>query len=48
MSVQKITVEGTAKGYDIKTNTMDASHSPFYSKQNELSAAIRRAAGEEY
>jgi pimeloyl-ACP methyl ester carboxylesterase len=46
MSVQKMMVENTAKGCDIMTSTVDASHSPFYSKPDDLSAAIRRAAGE--
>lgn len=46
MSVQKMMVESTAGGYDVKTDTVDASHSPFYSKPDELSTAIRRAAGE--
>ncbi|GLI81850.1 hypothetical protein PoHVEF18_010242 [Penicillium ochrochloron] len=46
ISVQKMMVEGTAKGYAIKTEDLDASHSPFFSKPDDLSAAIRRAAGE--
>lgn len=39
-------VEETAKGYGVRTETVDASHSPFYSQPDQLTAAIRRAAGE--
>ncbi|KAJ5800632.1 uncharacterized protein N7518_002700 [Penicillium psychrosexuale] len=46
IEIQKGMVEGTAGGYDIKTETVDASHSPFLSKPDEVTAAIRRAAGE--
>jgi pimeloyl-ACP methyl ester carboxylesterase len=47
LTVQMMMVEETAKGYGMKTETVDASHSPFYSKPGELTAAIRRAAGED-
>lgn len=43
---QKVMVEEFAKGVNIKTETLDASHSPFWSKPDETAAAIRRAAGE--
>lgn len=43
---QKVMVEQFAKGYDVKTETLDASHSPFWSQPKEVAAAIRRAAGE--
>ncbi|KAJ6115264.1 hypothetical protein N7486_001042 [Penicillium sp. IBT 16267x] len=36
----------TAKGFWMRTETVDASHSPFFSRPDELTAAIRRAAGE--
>ena len=39
-------LEETAKGTDIKTETVDASHSPFMSMPKETTDAIRRAAGE--
>lgn len=45
-AVQKMMVEGTAKGSGMRTETVDASHSPFISQPDELAAAIRRAAGE--
>ena len=44
--VQKMMVEQFAQGVDIKTETLDASHSPFLSQPEETAAAIRRAAGE--
>ncbi|PYI21098.1 alpha/beta-hydrolase [Aspergillus violaceofuscus CBS 115571] len=47
IAVQRMMVEGTAKGYGFETETLDASHSPFYSQPEGLSAAIRRAAGED-
>ncbi|KAJ5771855.1 hypothetical protein N7520_002384 [Penicillium odoratum] len=47
IAVQKMMVEETAKGFPINTETVDASHSPFISKPDELAAAIRRAAGED-
>lgn len=47
LSVQKSMVEETAKGCGIRTETVDASHSPFISKPEETALAIRRAAGEE-
>ncbi|KAJ5970115.1 uncharacterized protein N7479_000033 [Penicillium vulpinum] len=46
LAVQKAMVEGTAKGTGMKTESVDASHSPFISKPDEVTAAIRRAAGE--
>ena len=46
IEIQKAMVEGTASGTGIKTETVDASHSPFLSKPDEVTAAIRRAAGE--
>ncbi|KAJ5640035.1 uncharacterized protein N7484_007897 [Penicillium longicatenatum] len=46
LTVQKMMVEGTAKGFGMRTETVDASHSPFISQPDELTAAIRRAAGE--
>lgn len=42
--VQKM-MEETAKGYPIRTETVDAPHSPFFSVPAGLTAAIRRAAG---
>ncbi|KAF7524878.1 hypothetical protein PCG10_005461 [Penicillium crustosum] len=44
--VQQAMVEGTANGTGMKTESVDASHSPFLSKPDEVTAAIRRAAGE--
>ena len=44
--VQKNLVENVAKGYNFKTESVDASHSPFISVPDETAAAIRRAAGE--
>jgi pimeloyl-ACP methyl ester carboxylesterase len=46
LAVQKMMVEDTARGFGIKTETVDASHNPFISQPDELTAAIRRAAGE--
>ncbi|KAJ5537739.1 hypothetical protein N7494_007218 [Penicillium frequentans] len=46
LAVQKMMVEGTAKGFGMGTETVDASHSPFISQPDELTSAIRRAAGE--
>ncbi|KAJ5798416.1 uncharacterized protein N7503_007712 [Penicillium pulvis] len=46
LAVQKMMVEGTAKGSGMRTETVNASHSPFISQPDELTAAIRRAAGE--
>ncbi|KAJ5949976.1 hypothetical protein N7454_001560 [Penicillium verhagenii] len=48
LPVQKMMVEGTADGFGMKTETLDASHSPFISQPDGLTAAIRRAAGEEF
>lgn len=47
VSVQKMMVEETAKGYIMATEMVDASHSPFISKPDEVTASIRRAAGED-
>jgi pimeloyl-ACP methyl ester carboxylesterase len=47
LAVQRMMVEETAKGVEMKTETVDASHSPFISQPAELAAAIRRAAGED-
>lgn len=46
MAVQRMMVEQIAKGYEIRTETVDASHSPFLSRPVEMALAIRRAAGE--
>lgn len=47
LTVQMMMVEETAKGFGINTETVDASHSPFYSKPDEVTAAILRAAGDD-
>ncbi|PWY71011.1 alpha/beta-hydrolase [Aspergillus heteromorphus CBS 117.55] len=44
MAVQRMMVEETAKGYDMRTETLDASHSPFFSMPVDMAEAIRRAA----
>lgn len=44
MFVQKMMVEETAKGSGMRTETIDASHSPFHSMPDETAAAIQRAA----
>lgn len=41
--VQKMMVEEFAKGVDIRTETLDASHSPFLSRVDETAASILRA-----
>lgn len=46
IEVQKIMVEEFGKDVKIRTETIDASHSPFFSRPAETAAAIRRAAGE--
>ena len=46
LPIQKMMVEGTAKGTGMRTESVDASHSPTLSKPDEVAAAIRRAAGE--
>lgn len=46
LEIQKLLVEETAKGYGFNTESVDASHSPFQSKPDEVADAIRRAAGE--
>jgi pimeloyl-ACP methyl ester carboxylesterase len=48
LAVQKMMVEGTGQGSGMRTETVDASHSPFFSKPDEVTAAIRRAAGENF
>ncbi|GKZ24997.1 hypothetical protein AbraIFM66951_000458 [Aspergillus brasiliensis] len=47
LPLQRTMVEDWAAGYPIRTEFLDASHSPFFSMPNEVTAAIRRAAGEE-
>lgn len=44
IQVQKMMVEDWAKGVGIRTETVDASHSPFFSKPIETAMAIQRAA----
>ena len=44
--VQQGMVEGTANGTGMRTESVHASHSPFLGKPEEVTAAIRRAAGE--
>jgi pimeloyl-ACP methyl ester carboxylesterase len=46
LAVQKQMVEETAKGTGMKTELVDASHSPFISQPEALARTIRRAAGE--
>ncbi|KAL2820471.1 alpha/beta-hydrolase [Aspergillus cavernicola] len=46
IEVQRMMVEEVAKGVAIRTETVDSSHSPFYSVPGEVVRAIRRAAGE--
>ncbi|RAL13080.1 alpha/beta hydrolase [Aspergillus homomorphus CBS 101889] len=45
LSVQRRMVEETARGCAIRTETLDAAHSPFLSVPGEVADAIRRAAG---
>lgn len=45
--VQKMMVEEGAKGFGIRTETAEVSHSPFYSKPEVMVDVIRRAAGED-
>ncbi|PYI10968.1 alpha/beta-hydrolase [Aspergillus sclerotiicarbonarius CBS 121057] len=47
LAVQRMMVEELAAGYPIRTEFVDASHSPFFSKPTEVALALRRAAGEE-
>ena len=42
--VQKMMVEEVAKGVDIYTDVVDASHSPFYTAPSHVVAAIEKAA----
>lgn len=44
MFVQEMMVKETARGYEIRTQTVDAGHSPFHIKSQECADAIRRAA----
>lgn len=44
--VQRNMVENTAAGYPIRTETVDASHSPFFSMPDEVADAIRRVVAE--
>ncbi|KKK14460.1 hypothetical protein P175DRAFT_0551483 [Aspergillus ochraceoroseus IBT 24754] len=46
ISAQRMMVEETGKGFGIMTETVDASHSPFYTVPSQMAGAIRRAAGE--
>lgn len=46
LSIQKTMVEKTAKWTRMRTDSVDASHSPFLSKPEEVTLAIRRAVGE--
>ncbi|KAJ5378520.1 alpha/beta-hydrolase [Penicillium cosmopolitanum] len=46
IGVQRLLVEGTAQGYAIRTESLEASHSPFYSQPDGMTAAIQRAAGD--
>ncbi|KAL2800571.1 Alpha/beta hydrolase fold-1 [Aspergillus keveii] len=46
MRVQRMLVQEFARGAGIRTETVNASHSPFYSVPGEVVKAIRRAAGE--
>lgn len=46
LEIQKLMVEGTAKGIPINVEYVDAGHSPFMGKPQETADAIRRAAGE--
>lgn len=45
-AIQKKMVEGTAKGINVDTEVIEASHSPFYSEPEMLAKAIRISAGE--
>jgi hypothetical protein len=47
IAIQRIMVEETAKGTEMRTDLVDASHSPFLSKPDEVAVAIRRAVGED-
>ncbi|KAF2483976.1 Alpha/beta hydrolase fold-1 [Neohortaea acidophila] len=42
LHIQKMMVEEVGKGYDIRTETLDASHSPFLSVPKETAAAIAK------
>jgi pimeloyl-ACP methyl ester carboxylesterase len=42
ISVQRSMVENTAGGYPIRKETVDASHSPFFSVPDQVADAIRR------
>ncbi|KAL4868411.1 hypothetical protein BDV12DRAFT_185933 [Aspergillus spectabilis] len=47
IAVQKMMVEEVAKEFPIWTETLNASHSPFYSVPDDVAFAIKRAAGED-
>ena len=44
IEIQKMMVEGTAKGAPMRTDTLDAGHSPFINMPQETANAIMRAA----
>jgi pimeloyl-ACP methyl ester carboxylesterase len=44
LSVQKMMVEEVAKGIEIHTHVVDASHSPFFTKPGHVADAIKAAA----
>ncbi|KAJ5355049.1 uncharacterized protein N7496_012261 [Penicillium cataractarum] len=44
LPVQKMMVEEVAKGVNIQTDVVDASHSPFYTAPDHMAAAIKKAA----
>ncbi|PYH81801.1 alpha/beta-hydrolase [Aspergillus uvarum CBS 121591] len=44
VEAQKQMVEGVGQGYRIRTETLDAGHSPFLSRMGEVAGAIHRAA----
>ncbi|KAL3470984.1 alpha/beta-hydrolase [Aspergillus californicus] len=48
IAAQRMMVEEVAVGVGIRTEVVDASHSPFYSVPGEVVGAVRRAAGELY
>ncbi|RAK87821.1 alpha/beta-hydrolase [Aspergillus costaricaensis CBS 115574] len=43
LAVQKMMVQEVAKGVEIHTQVVDASHSPFYSAPDQVAAAIKAA-----
>lgn len=44
IAIQRMMVEETARGYSFATETVDASHSPFYTVPDKVAEAIQRAA----